>query len=322
MKKEPKKQHEVPKTYLKRFVIDQNNRKDRSFVECFRIFPKKLIERKSIDSNFFKTENFYTVESNNPYVIEESFSNLFEPFYNEIMVQIENEIPLTKEIKQKLLLWIWFSKYRNSHQRSSLKQITNFLLTAHTKNTTKSIDEFNDLVKGIKEYSDSASKIMQLQSLFTEEHINLFADGMEEKHWMILKSNENNMFITNDNPGFSVNMNLGLVDKNTINVQFATNNKAANYYPLSPKYCLLISPFIPGTLETTNFWNLKIKYVKTNDVHIDFINNTTFTLIRKYCLSNNIRFLNKYLSIDLSQQNRFSGLPMIPIGEYIIREGE
>ena len=84
----------------------------------------------------------------------------------------------------------------------------------------------------------------------------------------------------------------------------------------------MISPFWKGTPLHLNFSNLKIRYIETNENHINFINATTYSLMRKYCVSNDSKFLEKYLDIDFLPQKDFSQLPIMPAGGVIVREGE
>ncbi len=84
----------------------------------------------------------------------------------------------------------------------------------------------------------------------------------------------------------------------------------------------MISPFWQGTPLDLCYWNIKIRYVKTNDRHIDFINATTYFNMRKYCVGSSISSLNKYLEIDLPTQIDYSNLPIMPIGGVLVREGE
>jgi hypothetical protein len=317
----PIKQHELSKTYLKRFVSDPNSRNKKSYVECLRIFPKKFIEKKSIKSDFFTTEDFYSAQGDNPFIIEEFFANSIEPFFNDIMREVFSEKSLSQHAKEKLVLWLWFSKFRNSHFRTSLDQVTNFMLTSRAKYTSRSIKEFIELKEGIDDYSKQVSKKQQIESLLNNEHIENFMGALQTRHWLILKSNDNNSFITNDNPGFSVNVDWGMgkVDVGSINLQFSLHYLATNYYPLSPKYCLMISPFRKGTSLSTDYWNLKIRYIATNN---NLINENTYLLMRKFCISNKKEFLEKYLNIELPNYQNLPNLPYFPIGGVIVRHGE
>ncbi len=318
----PVKQHEVPKTYLKQFSCEPKNKRLKSFVECLRIHPTKKIERKSINSDFFKTNNFYTTSNENPYQFEEFFSREIEPTYNEIISEINKEISINQKIRENLILWIWISKYRNSHWRTIVNQHFDFLQSTKAMFNQEAREKYKQIKPELDKYNSAKAKEISLNTLLDQKHLEEFMSGMATKHWIVLKSNDENLFITNDNPGFSVNIDMGKVDYNSVNVGFATNHAATNYYPLSPKYCLMISPFWQGTPLDLCYWNIKIRYVKTNDRHIDFINATTYFNMRKYCVGSSTSSLNKYLEIDLPTQIDYSNLPIMPIGGVLVREGE
>jgi len=322
MKNPPKRHHEVSKTYLKQFSINPKERQTRSFINCLRIHPNKKIESKSIDSDFFKSDNFYTLNTSNPFELEEKLARDIEPKFNDIMSHINQEIILSRNAKLDLLIWIWVSKYRNSHYRKTIEQHINFINAIKVQYSNEFRTEFNELKEEFRKWTRAFAKHEQLSSLFNLDHFLFFQSGMVNKHWIVLKSNVNNRFITNDNPGFSVDFNGGKPDYETVNVQFATKHETTNYYPLSPGYCLMISPFSMDTPPTLNYWNLKLRYVETNDRHIDFINGAAYFLIRKFCVANNNKFLQKYLDINLPAQKVYSSLPISPVGGVLIREGE
>lgn len=121
-----------------------------------------------------------------------------------------------------------------------------------------------------------------------------FDKGMGTKHWIILKSKPGNQFLTNDIPGFSVNMEMGIADINSLNSFYATNSKASNYFVLSPKYCLLINPFWQGTPMETSIHNQEIEFKVTNDKHIDFINHCTKVTRITFLISNDKGLIDKH----------------------------
>lgn len=296
-KNKPIGQHDVPATYLKRFSINPEDRGLKNMVYCLKLSNKNFeIKPISVKSKFFKTVAFYTLENvveEDKYAIEEIFSNEIEPWYFEIVKEIKQEKQLSIDIRTKLVVWIWFSKYRTVFNRSNIERISTWLLK-----TKILIEEGEGVAKeledGIKNYSKELAKDLQLESLFSQEHLEKFEKGIASKHWTILKSRNKNRFITNDNPGFSVEIELGKPKLNTLNVQFATNWRATNYYPISPNYCLMISPFWEGTPKEKNFYNIELKYLITNNDHIDFINNCTVILSKKYLVANKEGFLEKY----------------------------
>jgi len=319
MADKPENQHDVPSTYLRRFAIDSSDSGKKKMVNCLRIHHKKKIEEKSVEANFFKNRNFYTIEGDNPFLIEDIFANIIEPSYNDIFGEISKEKNLSEDVRGKMILWLWFSKFRNIHQRRIIEQHIDF---HNSINSKYALDFPKDITKeGIDNIQKEYSKNLHIKGLFDEKIMQKFIEGMAVKDWIILKSSANNKFITNDNPGFSVNIEKGKPDYNSINVQFATNRAATNYYPISPDYCLMINPLLEASLDLS-LLNLKIRYVEANESHIDFINMTTYLQLRKYCIANEKKYLEKYLSIDFLPQKDFSKFPVFPLGGVTIREGE
>lgn len=290
----PVGQHDLPKTYLRRFSIDPSNRKLKSFVFCYwtSIHGAK-IEQVSIDSKKFKIDDFYTINNlEEPYIFETTFRDIIEPLYNKIMLEIERESNLTIECRQNLMVWLFMNKYRNKANRDNIERITNFIIeTSYSMEHGK--DKFMSLKEGAKIFSKRKAKEFQLQSLMKEELMMEFDKGLGTKHWIILKSKKDNPFLTNDNPGFSVNIDMATPDMGTLSNFYATNSKASNYFVLSPRYCLMISPYWTGTPLETSIQNQTIEFKTTNDKHIEFINSCTKLTSSKYLISNQRRQLEK-----------------------------
>lgn len=267
---EPQKQHDVPKTYLRRFAIDPNDRKLRNMVYCFwtNQYESKT-EDTSVDSNKFKKPNFYTIDdSNEPYVLELFFKKRIEPLYNKIMKEVEREENLSLACRKRLNHWLYYNKYRNKSNRDNLERIINssFNIISKLRNIELSKEE-------IRSAASPTAKRIQLDSLIDDDLATKFEIGMGVKHWMLLKSKSKNNFLTNDNPGFSINVEMSVPDMNSLSSSFATNSKAWNYFVLSPKYCLLISTFWEGALKEISIQEIEFKV--TSDKHIDFINSCT-----------------------------------------------
>ena len=273
--KKPVDQHIIPKTYLKHFAIDPKDRKLKSLVWIKRFdHNKTMVSKESIDSRKFKICDFYTVEcEDSPYVIEDYFSSEIEPVYNDIIDEVELELNLSQDCRSKLILWLYNIKYRNTYNRTNiernLRNIVHFTFSYQ--------NEFDRLINPAPspENISREARGAHLQSLLRQDLLSEFEKGMGTKHWIILKSRPESKFITNDNPGFSLNVNLGVPDFNTLTSYFATNHEATNYYILSPKYCLMISPFWKDTPLEVSLKNQTINYKITNVRHIQFINKCT-----------------------------------------------
>jgi len=291
----PTGQHHLPKTYLRRFSIDPNDRNLKSMVYCFwtNQYETKT-EPTSIDSKKFKENDFYTINHDTePYAFENYFRVEIEPLYNKIMVEVESELNLSFECRQFLILWLYNNKCRNKANRANLERLTNFMIEVpYSMQYGK--EKFEPLKEEAKKYATAKAKEIQLDSLIKEDLVMEFDKGMGTKHWIILKSKSGKQFLTNDNPGFSVNMEMGVADINSLNSFYATNAKASNYFILSPKYCLLISPFWQGTPMETSIHNQEIEFKVTNDKHIDFINYCTKVTRTTFLISNDKNLIDKH----------------------------
>jgi len=292
----PYGQHDLPKTYLRRFSIDPNNRKLKSFIYCFwtNTYESK-IEKVSIDSEKFKKDNFYTVNhDSDPYVLENFFKTEIEPLYNKIMLEVESEVNLSIDCRHNLIIWLFYNKYRNKANRDKFEKLLNFLIEIpyslrYGKEKFKPLREEAKKIAGIK------AKEVQLLTFIKEDLFKAFEKGIGTKHWIVLKSKPNNRFLTNDNPGFSIDIEMGIADINSLNNSYSTNHGASNYFVLTPEYCLLVSPFWEGTPLETSIKNQEIEFKITNDKHIDFINHCTTITRTMYIISNSKSLIEKHI---------------------------
>ena len=287
----PVDQHIVPKTYLKHFAINPKDRKLKSHVWIKRFdHNKTIVSKESIDSQKFKLSDFYTLEcEDRPYGMEDYFSSEIEPVYNDIIYEVELEQNLSQDCRSKLILWLYNIKYRNTYNRINIQR--NLQNMVQYTNLYK--NEFDRLITAAPtadEISRDARRT-HLESLLRQDLLSEFEKGMGTKHWIILKSRREDKFITNDNPGFSINIDLGVPDFKTLTSYFATNHEATNYFVLSPKYCLMISPFWKDTPLELSLKTQTIDHKTTNVRHIQFINNcTSITRNRLLIASNRSHF--------------------------------
>lgn len=270
--KGPRKQHIVPKTYLKRFSIDPSDRGLRSFVWIkTEVRSKTVLSKESIDSDKFKVSDFYSVaHEDNPFVVESYFQSEVEPLYNTIMEEVHSETNLSAECRDRLILWLYNIKYRNVYNRENIhRNLQN--LVHHTESFRTPFNRLIDPTPS-EHQIDFHSKQIHLHALLRQDLLTDFEKGMATKHWIVLKSRPTLRFITSDNPGFSINIDLGMPDLKSLTSYFATNCAATNYFVLSPNYCVMISAFWNGTPLELNLKNQTIEFTVTNQRHIGFIN--------------------------------------------------
>ncbi len=288
----PIKQHYIPKTYLKQFVINKNDFKFKSKVYCFweNDYESK-IEPNGINDSKFKSENFYTIEnSSTPYEFEFFFSNLVEPLYPKIINEIQKECNLSIECRRDLISWLFFNKLRNKNLRDSLnKQIY------WVSNTLYRMGYGGDSIynNDFKLMAETYSKSIHMNSIINQELLEKFDESVGIKYWTILKSNLDNRFLTNDNPGFSININMNVLDLNSINSFLTIKHEASIFFPISPNYCLRISPYLEGTEYNLNLQNQVIKFKDVDNEIIDMINKITVITKTNYLIANNKSLLEK-----------------------------
>lgn len=295
---EPISQHHLPRTYLRRFAIDTKNKSKRSFIYACYFTPinKVKIEIVSTNSTKFKIDHFYTTgHESEPFAFENLLSKHVEPLYNKIMTEIEGEKKLTLKCKAYLIVWLFFNKYRNKSERDNLGRLLNNIIGATTVMKYGKV-KFESLKEQIKIESSKNAKQLQLGMLWNDNLFAEFEKGIGTKHWLIFKSRKNSSFITSDNPGFSINVDMGSPNYASLANTYATNYKASNYFPLSPRYCLLISPFWKGTSLDLNLENQEIEFITPNANHQHFINLCTMRCRDKYLLSNEKLILEKYIN--------------------------
>lgn len=298
----PSNQHDVPKTYLKRFAIDPLDRKLQSIVWTYWKDERETkIKRESVDSDKFKKPDFYTIDNeSHPFVFEDYFKTEIEPLYNKILDEITSEKNISLECRTNLILWLYNNKYRNKANRENLERnLLNMTKFSHAYQF--GMDKFNEIAHEAGSKTKSDTKNIHLESLVRSDLIVEFEKGMGTKHWIILKSNSRNRFISSDNPGFSINIDLNQPDFRTLTYYYATNNAATNYYALSPNYCLMISPYGEGTPLETSLRNQIIEYKTANNYHIDFINACTALTRTRYLVSQSKELLEKIKAIELKK---------------------
>jgi hypothetical protein len=285
-------QHVVPRTYLKHWRIAE----DKNFVYGidFSNKYKKSVQTFGLNDKVFKERKYYNDPSfENPYIIEDVFGEEIEPTYDQIMAEIASEKKLSIDIRKKIMQWLYISQMRSPYIRNNTERIAKFLYkTTEYYNNSDLLPEmesfFEQQAKEIaKETQLSAfAHEGQLQSLLT-----LFIQTLNAKHWRVLKSIPQVEFWTNDNPGFSPNIVERFAKDFPYHAIMEMNARSVIFYPLSPKYCLEVSPFFTETPLDVCALTMEIKYEQAPIELIDFINNGIFYTCNKVLVSNNKELL-------------------------------
>lgn len=295
-KKGKNEQHLVPRTYLKHWRISE----DENFV-CGIDFSNKYnkdVQTFGLNDKVFKQKRYYNNNSfQNPYIIEDVLGQDIEPNYELIMSEVNSEQNLTQPIREKIMQWLYMSKMRSSYMRDNTERLANFIYktTERCKNKILSADK----EKAIEHHSKQLAKQVQLSTFTDEEQVKrllkIFIEALNTKHWRILKSIPQFRFWTNDNPGFSPNTIERIAKERPYHPGMEMNSSSIILYPLSPKYCLEISPFKIETSLDICALTMDIKFEQASPQMIEFINKGVLHTCSKLIVSNNKEILQQYI---------------------------
>jgi len=291
-------QHYIPRVYLKWFQIDDSFNK--SFVYCIDFSNKynTKTQRKGINDKVFKEKKFYNDNRLvNPSAIEDVLGADFEPKYETIIKAIELESPLSSETVEDLMTWLYISKLRSPYFRANSEGVFEKIISitnaynGHVPNE----EEKSEIKKYIKQQSrevhlNSFSDLKQAEKL-----LRLHFETLNAKHWRILKSDPEFPFLTNDNPGFSPNLNPMFAKDSPFHQVMELNGSSVIFYVLTPKYCIEITPFQEGSKLTVCALNMEIKFEQAKPELIDYINKGVFHSRYKLLISNSKKLLDRYI---------------------------
>jgi hypothetical protein len=285
-------QHLVSKTFLKHFVIP-NYKNQVWCIELNGLGKNKPII-KGTKQRIFTIKNFYSLsDKNNRLFLENFYSDKLEPIYNEIIKEVQQEISLSENIRIRLIEWVMHSNIKTEHFRNNLERLSQFLIHMNS-NYGSQKESFR--AKYSDNYTKEIAKDVQLETILNPEDyneiFNLFYNELVTKKWSILKSNNKNPFIANDNHGFS--LNTSGVGKNTFNKTIQLDRISFNYFVLSPEYCLFMEPFKQGDDISLNALNIKINYTKISDEVINLINEGTTKTALRYIISNDFATISRW----------------------------
>jgi hypothetical protein len=297
-----KQQHIIPKTFLRRFEIP--NYKSPNHVWCLNFedkYNKKPLAKGTSDK-VFKIKNFYSLyEIEDKYFLENFFAQKIEPTFDLIYSKISEEKEIDELIRLRIIEWIFHTNQRTEYIREQIKstyeKISEFIARFDAKQ--KGIEFIQETFdKEIQVESKRVARKIQINSILDDEHFkklfSTYYDNLITKSWTILKSNPNNPFIANDNPGFSLNATK-LYAQRPFHPTIHLNHPAFNFLVIYPKYCLYMEPFKKETSVEVNAFNMKIEFKEINNGQIDYINFGTFYTSKKYLISNKYDSLVKWI---------------------------
>lgn len=295
-------QHIIPKTFLRRFEIPDY--KSPNHVWCYNFEDKfeNKPKAKGVDSNIFKSKHFYTIHDNEDKLqLENFFAEKVEPEYEKIYNEIKKECEISELIRIRIIEWIFYTNQRTGYLREQIKSnYEQFSELIERFETNKKGIEFSkaEFDKKISIESQRVAKGIHLNTILDKENYSrlftLYYDNLVTKNWTFLKSNSENPFIANDNPGFSLNATKFYTQK-PFHPTIHLNHPAFNFLVISPQYCLYMEPFKNNVPVEINALNMKIEYQAiTNDL-INFINWGTYLTAKKYIVSNKYNSIEKWI---------------------------
>ncbi|MDD3278648.1 MAG: DUF4238 domain-containing protein [Lachnospiraceae bacterium] len=244
---ETKKQHHVPRSYLRNFAKQEGK-------ECRLYMQMKgnvAVHRVIVD-NVAAARNFYTIELiENKYIWEEYYATVIEPKMSETLRTLilngmnclvqTGSIILTDEIKVKMAMYMIVQLLRSRNTRS-YEEGLRANLEQKTIEQAKKI--FSDMgmeraIKLIENYhvSDDLFKLTIMEATLNVEQIEKYMEVLLEKIWVVYRIDGDAEFITSDNPVMFMN-------RETLDVTPFKNGLKQNttmiYYPISPRLLLAL----------------------------------------------------------------------------------
>jgi hypothetical protein len=235
----PKSQHLISRTYLKHFKVAGGNHG--SFVYCLDLTNpyRRNIQRPGLNDKVFTEDRYYNDSSlEDPYAIEKIYAESIEPQYECIMASITQREILSPKVVRQLMSWMLFSKMKSPYMRNRAEKALNSLIESET---------YSGLDFLTKRNASDYAKQVHLRMFTERKNLNEFGlrsvTTLNCKSWEILIAPDWLPFITNDNPGFSVNLELITTSPYSFSCNIEEGVDSVVFYVLSPKYCLQIGPF-------------------------------------------------------------------------------
>lgn len=278
MSRKYRKQHVIPKTYLKYFSLNEDGNN-------LHVFDNQDPHRQEVqiknsgDRIFWERDYYNSFQFKHPTALEEHFGRSVESKYPHLMSTLKKEEEITdKSIKNLLFLWILSSIYRSPQIRSDHHRVIelNRWLQNFIPDFSEKSFEGIDITRAAKE--------LHLGEFANKERLNSNIDGFSRfisiKRWDIIKSPEGHYWMTSDNPGFLFN-----IEEDGLHLYHGWNFDKSDclFFPLSKKYGILIQPYSRYDSIEENFINtplrIKVSGVKTYNLFNRFTFASTHRLI-------------------------------------------
>lgn len=267
---------------MKHFSVNDDG-KDIYVINLRDKYQNKIYTRNKGDSCFW-IENFYdTTQFNNRKTLEMAFNRLVESKYDNIILEILKEKPIEdQQIKDDLLLFLYFSLFRSPGRRDEYEQalrLQNWMNEVSTNGEAEKIEKHFDKDTFIKELH--LSEIANKDKLYKNVHA--ICTYLCIKKWTIIIAPENSFWITSDDPCVEIKCNEdGTV---TASKQWNFEKLETMFMPLTKKYCLLIESYNQDDDINLNLNTDKIRFKKVTNKDLMLFNRFSFVTMSKVLIS-------------------------------------
>lgn len=241
-----KKQHIIPKTYLKQFAMADSHVALVQFDNPY----NKRIQRKGIGDKVFCQSNYYDFPNRNHEPVLEKLFSINEQSYQEFLAMLVDETELGYPLKQSLINWMLMMKSRSNFYRDQVADVVGWIekTTYGLANGREAMEEKNDAfrIKG-----KLVSKGLQLSRFLQTD---MYAELQKEyslnflnRKWVMVKAGKRE-FLTSDNPGYSFTFSQDLerLGMSPVSGVYNLNNNvnSAHVFPLTKQFCLQLLPVL------------------------------------------------------------------------------
>ncbi len=324
-KKKTKKQHYVPRFYLSNWanekgqiwVFDkslkrsfQANIKDVASSNYFYDIPKEVLESVSDDQkeiiSFLADKQIFEemlskIEEINSKIISKILSKTEKIMIFPMNVSTDNYLKISPQDKKELSFFLAIQYLRTKEARIQIEQLYTGTITALMQKTNYAPEI--DFSKYDIALNQEYLQLFHLDILFSTDTIEKIATLLENYHWQILINQTKNTFYTSDSP---VVYYPNVKRKNPFKSYGFASYGISVYFPLSPKYALLITEIDFFRQIEKQLYYKNVGFVGEDNVifYNDLIVHHSTSQI--YCNKNNFRWAKKRIeeSPDLANINR------------------
>ena len=277
-----KKQHYIPRFYLRRFSDTQGHTNDRNDKKNkILVYDKKNKYQYSSNIQDIACQKyFYDIKDSSNIDEKQLFEHTFSKLEDEFSIEINKLIKrceqdenyftaliTSRKEREKLSFYVAVQLFRTKKVRRKIEETFKVFTDGRLKFLNAYLKQFPNgkIQKDLKLIVDEQK--IHLNLLADDENLNSYADFFADSNWCFLRNITNIPFIISDNPVCKV----PIYDEETnINLSYFTDQLYI-YFPLSPNIVLFIfRKDIPNYKEWKKNINRLIPISNTDTIH--FIN--------------------------------------------------